>query len=113
MIKYVPKQAQGEGALFSGFLELETPKNTSRLELMSMMNIQIGQDGVELMKTTKDLAQLAPLLSHSKKFYQKVELKKGDVEYKSFDDLDADSDCMNLMIEVLMLFMGGYSPGKN
>lgn len=116
-MKYIPKQAMGEGSIFSGHLELAPPTVVARVEMMGLMNMGLeevmGMKSGEHKVMLSDIGYLAPLIEHSQKFYKAVELKYGEKDLKSFQDLNEEPNCMGILVEVAMLYLKGQSPGKN
>lgn len=72
-------------------------------------------EGSEIAKQSKDDQGKATkdLLNWSKKFYIKVDIKNVDgSEYKSFDDLTGDAECLPVLNEVAVALVQGINRKK-
>ena len=101
-IKFVPGSFAEEG-VFSGYLILAKP------------SIDDVFEGTALAKSFEDdLQRVKAVIEWSKKFYVEVHVKCVDEsEYKTFDDLRADGECLGLMSEVAHALMAGLNAKKS
>jgi uncharacterized protein related to proFAR isomerase len=94
---------------FTGNVVMKAATNLDRLELMEKLNVNIMELATSSEDSEKDRDKFAStflttsniiaLLKESKDYYISVDLKKGKKEFKSFDDLNDDSDCQTVLME--------------
>jgi hypothetical protein len=114
-MKIVPEICKGEGAKFSGELLLRVPNASEKLELLEQVGVEVNDNG-EISAKQSGLATTAKMIRASESFYQKVDLKRlsDNSEFKNFDDLHYESDCMPILIEMAQkIFSGGVTVSKN
>jgi len=96
---------------FEGEVVLRVATNIERLEIMDTLGMDLMKLGAQSkddlatnLMTTKNIIQMLKL---SESHYIKVNLKKGNKKYKSFDDLNNDSDCQAILMECATKCMMG------
>ena len=96
---------------FEGYIIVRVATNIERLKIMEDIGISIndfvndatenGSAG-EVGGKFNNLSTMVKLLEVSEGFYKEVNLKKGEKEYKSFDDLNNDIACQEIQMDVAM-----------
>jgi len=89
---------------FVGSVTMRAATNLERLKLMEKLNVNImelaeSKDDKSVIGSLMTTSNIIALLEESKNYYVEVALKNGKKEYKSFDDLNDDSDCTNILME--------------
>lgn len=115
-IQFVPeacKASEGKEARFEGHVEIECPKFNERYELIEKAGFEMDAEG-RILTGIKQLPALRKSVELSKPFVKSVALKKieGGVEYKSFEDLEYDPDCDEVLIEIGSQVMNGFRVSK-
>ena len=113
-MKYVPTQARGEDAKFSGFVELRLPRFEEKLKYLESLNITFDEDGtVDLKNKQSNVKTLINMLEIAADHYVTVDLKHIDGrEYKDYDDLSVDSDCQSILTEISSVVLNGPKMGN-
>lgn len=115
-MKYVPECCKGDNPSFSGEVELRFPTFDEKYELLESSGVEIGDSGeVDVGgKTKAKFALIRKMVSISKPFYVTVALKnlESGEELKSFEDLSADPDAHEILIEIAGRILNGKSLGK-
>lgn len=97
---------------YDGFVEMKGMKNSQRFGFMQ--SIGIDNNVVAQMQAGGDfqidLGKIGVMLDETGKHVASVNLKKGDHEYQSWDDLDEDADCLQIQIDCMSALLG---MGKN
>jgi hypothetical protein len=87
---------------FEGHIVVSTVTNSKRGRTLKAMGLN---DPSKL--ETLDWDNIDALIEKSKEYYKEVSLKRGDVELKSFDEMDDCSDCYQVMQQTAMkIFVG-------
>ena len=112
-IKFTPKAC--EGPEFSGSVTMRVPMFDERYEVLDQMGIKIDTASGEMSMTdVGSFSSIRKLVKASAAFYKLVEIKHSDGrEFKSFEDMQSDPDCDQILIEVAMAISRGFRPGKN
>jgi len=119
-MKYVPELCKpklneaGEEvpALFKGEVTLKVPTFDERYELIDLMGVSVSTSG-EVGMSSPDLSSIRKLVKNTRKYILKVELEKADgVKLSSVEDLECDSECDALLIELAMTITKGFKLGK-
>lgn len=99
---------------FEGHIMLKVPTTPERYEYLENVGVTVNEDGQSVDVTSK-IQRAKKTIEISEKFYLVVQLKKldGDIEYKSFEDLSYDPDCVPILNDVASLLMEGIRPSKN
>lgn len=112
-IKFTPKAC--EGPEFSGSVTMRVPMFDERYEMLDQMGIKIDvSTGEASMEEVGSFSSIRRMVKASSGFYKSVEIKHSDGrEFKSFEDMQSDPDCDQILIEVAMAISRGFRPGKN
>jgi hypothetical protein len=103
-IKYVPTLCEGEGAQFSGYVEMRKP---------TQEEFFTHQGTIERNEEDKGFSYHKRLGEFSKKFVKSVSLKNTDgTEYNSIDDLMADVDTLDLIVDIACACYAGPTKKK-
>lgn len=116
-IKFIPSQARGEGAIFEGHVEFFPLGLDEKLDFMSDIGIDTEEkDGETKVKMggRGNMAFMSALIRLSKTKYSSVDikLKATGEEFKSYDDLNGDPDCHEILKEVALALMNGTKAGN-
>lgn len=113
-VVYVPTQAKGEDAVFSGSVTLKAPSFDERFEYLELTGFDAQSDG-SVESKMRQLKAIRKSVQLSKAHYIKVDLKHlpSGAEFKSFDEMVMDPVCDTVLMEVGALMVGGIRPGKN
>jgi len=89
---------------FVGTITMRAATNLERLKLMEKLNVNIidlaeSKDDKSVMSSLMTTSNIIALLEESKNYYIDVSLKKGKKEFTSFDDLNDDASCQNVLME--------------
>lgn len=112
-VKYIPEVCKGEGATFEGSLEIKVPSFDQKYQYIEDAGFELGEDGA-VAGGMKNMKAIRAMVRFSKDHYVNVDLKrKSDgKEFKSFDDMQYDSDCDSILIEVAGKLMHGFKLGN-
>lgn len=114
-VKYVPSVCKGDNPTFSGFIELRLPTFDEKYEYLETSGISVGESGeINSGNTISQMAVIRKFVKQSAKHYQSVSLKKIATEeaFESFDDMQYDSDCHQILIEVATQLINGFKLGN-
>lgn len=87
---------------YEGEVVMKVATNIDRMEAMDKIGVNIMdlvQKNEKNDNPFKKMSTIIKLLKVSKKFYEKVDLKKDDRTYSSFDDLNSDPGCQHIMMD--------------
>ena len=113
-MKYIPKECSGEDSKLEGHVVMICPTFDERMDYIDQCSFQLEEDGT-VKGGLSNLKSIRVSVGLSKKHYKEISLKRkdGSVEYKSFDDMAADSDMDSTLIEIAAVVMNGFKPSKN
>lgn len=121
-IAYVPNPCKGDKAKFEGSVVMKAPSYEERVELMLDANfsefVNAKIDDMDNLKQdkTKFLKCMLQLVKKSYDYYVKVDIKeKGGkkTHYKSLDDLRYHKECADILQDVAMQLVNGFSMGND
>ena len=115
-IQFVPeacKASEGKDAKFSGHINIQCPTFDERYELIEKAGFEMDSEG-KIATGIKQLPALRKAVKFSKEFVKGVALKKLDdgTEYKSFEEMEVDPDCDEILIEIGTQVMNGFRVSK-
>lgn len=93
---------------FEGSITMRIATNIERFEVMDELSLDVlsmasSNQDEEARKSATDnlmnMKNIVKLLKLSKDYYVKVAIKKGNVSFKSFDDLNNDPECQSILME--------------
>lgn len=100
-IKYIPEPC--DGSIFKGHVVIKKASMDDVLECNEI---------VEKLKDSPT-SQGRSMVEWSKKFYVSVDIKSIDgTEYKSFDDLKADAECVEVLFDIAAALSQGVNKKK-
>lgn len=110
---FIPSKCKGETKTFEGTITLKVLSTPEKFRLMAKCEFEIGEDGVAK-KNLKQLNAIADLIEYTKPYFLKIDLKKidGSKEFKSYDDLQYDDECSDILIEASTQFLNGFKLGN-
>jgi hypothetical protein len=100
--------------LFTGGIVLRVPGFDERYELLELQDVKVVDGVIVASEGMNPFRAVRTVVAFSKKFYLEVGLKriKDGAEFKSFDDLSADPECDEILMEVAQALRGGFKPGE-
>jgi hypothetical protein len=101
-------------AAFDGCVKVRVPTYKERMEFRAMaVNVIAMEEGK--LKTLEGLNQVVAMVEKSKDFYVVVDLKfkEDGTVFKSFDDLQMDPRCEEILQEIANHLARGIVPSKN
>lgn len=104
-LEFIPKT---EG--FSGSIVLEIPSYKEKLAILKEVGVKVGKDGVDSGSDPMEL--VGKLYAEMEKRVKSVNLKYGEVEFKSLDDLGYYAESQAVIQELQAILTGGMSLGK-
>lgn len=108
-IKYIPESL---GEKFKGHVMIKPPLMRERMRYVKECNFKTNQEGsVEISVDNIDV--LAKMIELAAPHITKVELEKDSYKYKSFEELEADSECQSIVMELAGKVFNGFTLGKN
>lgn len=101
-------------ATFSGHITLRVPTFDERYEAMEAIGVTVSTKG-EIDVQNSALKLIREMVRASKKFYISVDLKRlsDGKEFKSLEDLEFDSSCDAILLEVAREVKTGFKPSGN
>jgi hypothetical protein len=99
-VKYVPSQCEGEGAIFSGHVVIRKLTREEFYKATKEVQKREGEDSMDL---------AFRLTEWARKYIVAVEIKHNfeGTEYKSYEDLNSDAECEELIQDVAeAIFLG-------
>lgn len=113
--KIIPSVCVGEEATYEGFVVLRPPTVLERLKYVNDCGFQADEKTGEFGAQKDQLEKVLKMIEFAKPHFVKVEMKKKSdgYEYKSYEDLDSDPDCTNLIVELSAKVLAGFRPDPN
>ena len=113
-VKYVPEACKGENPQFSGDVEIVLPTFDEKYEYFEQSGLEVNDAGeIQSANTLTKLKAMRNLVKMSQKHYKTVSLKKiSGEDIKSYDDMQYDSDCHPIMIDVATKLLNGFKLGN-
>lgn len=99
------------GEIFQGFIEIDVKPKVERLKMAKQTETKIDENGeVSLDVSIIDQVESAAKIIAS--CVTKVELKAGDIEIKTIDDLEMFQEGVFVVNEIFAICLGGIKLGK-
>ena len=114
-IKFVPKQCEGENATFEGFVSLKVPNFDEKYGILEHLNLEADESGDMRISTAQsEISTIRKTVALAKPFFLAVELKHkaSGKEFKSFDDLSADSRGHSILMQAALSVVNGSNVGN-
>lgn len=122
--EFVPQVCRGEKPTYSGSITLEVPKAPDRYRIIRESGVisiyeKAKGDGKEAGETSFDLASQYELVTKMSGYVEnqvkEVNLKRlsDGYEVKTVDALLSISSLESAVMEVCLMFLKGFEPGKN
>lgn len=111
VFKYEPQLKRADGSkVFEGTVSLRIPNLKERIQMAKSMNLKMNAEGELDLADGMDLIET--LLDKVKESIVEVDLKMGDIEFKSPDDIDYYAEGMELIKEIGEVLSKGLSLGN-
>jgi hypothetical protein len=106
--KFVPDCCQGDDASFEGHVIIKKPNYDERCEMWEQVGDLTHENNIEQMKKMRVAVGL------SKAFYVEVDLKHKETgeEFKSFDDMHAESELHEVLTDVALKLLHRFKLGN-
>lgn len=113
-IKFVPSLAKGKDATFEGHLIILAPSLGQRAQYIEDCAFELDDEG-KVKISTKNFGVMAKMVALAKPHVKEVKLKllKDGTEYKSYEEMEYDNACDNILYEVGGVLLNGFHPAKN
>lgn len=108
--KFIPNDVKK--GKFDGHVEIDMPSNSQRLSMMYELNIEFDEKGNVNLKGAGALKIMVGLFKALKTRLIVVNIQKGDIKYKNYEDLDNDPECQDMMTEMCNALLEGIKLGK-
>jgi hypothetical protein len=100
------------GAMFSGHVELEIKNKVDRLKMAKGMELNVnGKAEVEAKDSIYEQVESADKIV--RECVKSIELKVGEIEIKSLDDLEMFQEGVVIVNEIFAVCLGGIRLGKH
>ncbi len=112
-IEFVPSEAMGKDATFSGSVSIKEYTVCDSWALTTEVGMKYTQGRPDV--TSMDGVMLGKVSGLCEKYTKAISLKhlKSGTEYKKFSDLNKDSRCKNMLIEIGNYLLHGDQSEKN
>lgn len=110
-INYTPEKMP-EG--FEGTIKIKVPLARDRLKFLKEVNFKMNEAG-EMDISIDDAEKISKMIEIASQYVIDCSIKhiESGTEFKTFEDLESDSDLTNLCIEIGAKILGGFSLSKN
>jgi len=111
--EFIPSQCKGDDKQFEGSITLKVLSTSEKFRLISKCEFELDAEGIAK-KSMKQLSSIADIIDYTKPYFLKIQLKKvdGSKEYNSYDDLQFNDECSNILIETATQFLNGFKLGN-
>jgi len=101
-------------ATFSGKIRLRAPTFDEKYQYIEESGLDLDEEG-NMESKGGQLKTIRRLVGFSKKHYEEITLKRisDGVEFKSFEQMEVDSSCDAILIDVGSQLINGFKPTKN
>ena len=110
--KYIPELCR-DGGPFSGHIVLAVPKYSIRKKLVKKYGIKTSANG-EVEFEVDPIESMCAMVEGAKEFVEEVNIKRlhDDKKYKSFEDLECDPSCDNILEDIGRIITSGETLEK-
>ena len=112
---YTPNLCKGKDAILKGTVTFQLPKSIERKKLIIELNLEYN-DNNEVKFTKKDSAvdKLEKMQEITARYIKSVNIENKETKqkHKSFEDLEYDPYCDELLVELGHFLINGMSLGK-
>ena len=111
--EYIPTACRKKDSTIKGSVTLRMPTFNEKYGYIEQCGFSLDENG-QVKAGMEQLGAIRKMVDLTKSHYEDVNLKAKDgTEFKSFDDMQYDSRCDPILIEVAAQIMGGLAAGKS
>jgi len=112
-VKVEPEACKKEGTNIKGHVVMRVPSFDEKYRYIEECGFEVDEDG-QMKMSMKQMGAIRKMVSFSKDHYEEIKLVKRDgKKVESFEQMQYDPDCDEILIEVASQLMNGFKVGKN
>ena len=110
--EYIPTACRAKDSEIKGSVTLRMPTFDEKFSYIENCGFGLDEQG-QIKAGIEQIGAIRKMVELTKKHYEGVDLKCDDgTEFKTFDEMQYDSRCDPILIEVAAQIMGGLKAGK-
>lgn len=113
-IKHIPEECTGENPRFTGHIMLKVPNFDEKWGMLDGLGLEMNDEGHVDMAKMKSFSFIRSYVKAAKPFFAEVSIKENlsGNEYKSYEDLSADSDTHPMLMKASLVVVSGMKLGN-
>lgn len=112
-VKFEPEACKKEGTNIKGYAVMRIPSFDEKYRYIEECGFEINEEA-QMKVSMKQMGAIRRMVTFSKDHYEEIRFVKRDgTKIESFDQMQFDPDCDEILIEVATQLMNGFRVGKS